>query len=160
MPANSLSDRFCLHDMTYDSLTSVLGGWGYSEFHARRLWNCLYVDLSTDFSEDDDLRPDLVQRLQRSTHMIRPLCVAEARSQDNQTTKYLLRLADNQTIEAVLMRYPGRTIACISTQVGCAMGCVFCATGQMGFVRHLSPGEIVAQVIYMERQLREQGERP
>jgi 23S rRNA (adenine2503-C2)-methyltransferase len=57
------------------------------------------------------------------------------------------------------MRYPGRTVACISTQVGCAMGCVFCATGQMGFVRHLSPGEIVAQTVYVARQLRKQGER-
>jgi 23S rRNA (adenine2503-C2)-methyltransferase len=56
------------------------------------------------------------------------------------------------------MRYPGRSIACISTQAGCAMGCVFCATGQMGFVRHLRPGEIVAQVLYVIRRLREQGE--
>jgi 23S rRNA (adenine2503-C2)-methyltransferase len=64
-----------------------------------------------------------------------------------------------QAIEAVLMRYKERRTLCISTQVGCAMGCVFCATGQMGFRRNLSSGEIVEQVLYYARQLAEQGER-
>ena len=74
------------------------------------------------------------------------------------TRKFLLRLADGQTVETVLMGYPGRHTVCVSTQAGCAMGCVFCATGQMGFVRHLRPGEIVAQVLHARRALRERGE--
>jgi 23S rRNA (adenine2503-C2)-methyltransferase len=84
-------------------------------------------------------------------------------SSDNTTQKYLLRLADNQTIETVLMQFEGRAgdpraTACISTQVGCAMGCVFCATGQMGFTRHLTPGEIVGQVLYVDDALQAQGQ--
>ncbi|HEV2694849.1 MAG TPA: 23S rRNA (adenine(2503)-C(2))-methyltransferase RlmN, partial [Verrucomicrobiae bacterium] len=71
---------------------------------------------------------------------------ADIASTDGLTRKFLLRLADGQTIETVLMGFKGRHTACLSTQAGCAMGCVFCATGQMGFVRHLRPGEIVAQV--------------
>ncbi len=74
------------------------------------------------------------------------------------TRKYLLKLQDRQTIETVVMGYPGRFTACLSTQAGCAMGCVFCATGQMGFVRHLRAGEIVAQVLHAQRTLRARGE--
>ncbi|UCG23497.1 MAG: 23S rRNA (adenine(2503)-C(2))-methyltransferase RlmN [Chloroflexota bacterium] len=159
MRAENLAGRFYLYDKTYDSLSAILAGWGYGDFHARRLWECLYVNLSTSIADCAYLRSDLDQQLQRFAYLNGPHCVAEARSQDDQTVKYLLRLDDGQTVETVLMRYPGRTIACISTQVGCAMGCVFCATGQMGFVRHLSPGEIVAQTMYVVRQLRKRGER-
>jgi len=75
-------------------------------------------------------------------------------SEDGLTRKFLLRLRDAQSVETVLMGYEGRLTACLSTQVGCAMGCVFCATGQMGFRRHLRPGEIVAQVLHCQRDLR------
>jgi len=81
-------------------------------------------------------------------------------SSDEQTRKTLFELNDGHLIEAVLMRYDpntnsgkGRRTLCISTQAGCAMGCVFCATGQMGFSRHLSSGEIIAQVMYYARML-------
>ena len=80
-------------------------------------------------------------------------------SKDGETIKTLFRLADEREIEAVLMRYEERRTLCISTQSGCAMGCVFCATGQMGFKRHLTSGEIVAQVMYYARQLKERGEQ-
>src|SRR5690606_24779324 len=79
-------------------------------------------------------------------------------SADGHTRKYLLGLADGQAIETVLMYFRGRATVCVSTQVGCAMGCVFCATGQMGFRRHLTHGEIVAQVVFVARLLRERGE--
>ncbi|RME87415.1 MAG: 23S rRNA (adenine(2503)-C(2))-methyltransferase RlmN, partial [Anaerolineae bacterium] len=94
-------------------------------------------------------------------------------SQDGQTVKTLFRLDDGRQIEAVLMKYGDvesasdlagerrkkRRTLCISTQVGCGMGCVFCATGQMGWKRNLSSGEIVAQVLYYARLLHEAGER-
>jgi 23S rRNA (adenine2503-C2)-methyltransferase len=77
-------------------------------------------------------------------------------SSDRQTVKSLFKLPDGKSIEAVLMRYNKRNTLCISSQAGCAMGCVFCATGQMGFKRHLSSGEIVAQVMYYARQLNDE----
>jgi 23S rRNA (adenine2503-C2)-methyltransferase len=106
------------------------------------------------------LRPDLRARLEAET-LLRPLePVLSQRSADG-TQKFLLRLGDGQMVEAVLMPYRDRYTACISTQVGCAMGCVFCATGQMGFARHLRPSEIVGQILYLlqaaaaeERELR------
>jgi 23S rRNA (adenine2503-C2)-methyltransferase len=94
-------------------------------------------------------------------------------SSNGKTEKTLFQLQDGKYIEAVLMKYDpsvtlqqsthdgsghGRRTLCISTQVGCAMGCVFCATGQMGFKRHLSSGEIVSQVMYYARVLQDQGE--
>ncbi len=73
----------------------------------------------------------------------------ETLSVDGQTRKYLLRLEDGLEVEAVLLEFAGRTTACLSSQVGCAMGCVFCATGAMGLQRHLRAGEIVAQAYHV-----------
>ncbi|BBM83001.1 23S rRNA (adenine(2503)-C(2))-methyltransferase RlmN [Candidatus Uabimicrobium amorphum] len=72
-------------------------------------------------------------------------------SEDGRTRKYILRLHDGKLIESVWMNYHGRYTVCVSTQVGCAMGCVFCATGHMGFKRHLSVGEIVSQIMLLEK---------
>ena len=86
--------------------------------------------------------------------------VYEQRSSDGQTVKWLFRLHDGLTIETVLMLYDDvsgstreRRTVCISTQAGCAMGCVFCATGQAGLARNLTAGEIVAQVLAAARWL-------
>jgi len=85
-----------------------------------------------------------------------PFSVEIEQSADNGLTKkWLFRCADGSPIESVLMGYPTRTTLCISSQVGCAMGCTFCATGQFGFDRHLDAGEIVAQVAYANAYLRE-----
>jgi 23S rRNA (adenine2503-C2)-methyltransferase len=78
-----------------------------------------------------------------------------ARMEDpaGETRKDLLQLADGEQVEVVLLRYRQRRSACISTQVGCACGCSFCATGQMGFVRHLSSAEIVAEALHVQHEL-------
>jgi 23S rRNA (adenine2503-C2)-methyltransferase len=79
----------------------------------------------------------------------------EQSADDGLTKKWLFRCTDGSPIETVLMGYPTRTTLCISSQVGCAMGCTFCATGQFGFDRHLDAGEIVAQVAYANAYLAE-----
>lgn len=86
-------------------------------------------------------------------------------SEDGDTTKLLLNLVDGTPVETVLIQYPPskinghpRSTICVSTQVGCAMGCIFCATGQMGFKRNIKAEEIVAQVIHFARLLQERGE--
>jgi 23S rRNA (adenine2503-C2)-methyltransferase len=99
-----------------------------------------------------------VKLLRERSQLRRPAVHHEAFSSDGFTHKLLLRQHDGQTLETVLMRFKGRATVCISTQAGCAMGCVFCATGQMGLVRHLSPGEIVAQVLHVTGILRQSGE--
>jgi 23S rRNA (adenine2503-C2)-methyltransferase len=142
-----------LYDLTLSQLTRLLDGWGYSNFHAEQLWDYLYRQGVTSLSEMEALRPDLRNRLQELTRLAALPTRTAVTSSDGFTRKYLLALPDEETIETVLMKFKGRATACVSTQVGCAMGCVFCATGQMGFGRHLSAGEIVAQVLHVSRVL-------
>jgi 23S rRNA (adenine2503-C2)-methyltransferase len=83
--------------------------------------------------------------------------IHEVATDDGETVKVLYRTGDGQTLETVLMFYPDRSTVCVSCQVGCAVGCSFCATGLMGLHRNLSAGEMVAQVVDMARRSSERG---
>ena len=154
----------CIHDLTFSSLEKEIAASGLSAVHARALWRAVYREGETKLESRDDFLPPLRRWIAdrigggRCFVFDEPQIVADIASGDGLTRKFLLRLADGQTIETVLMRFRGRFTACLRTQAGCAMGCVFCATGQMGFVRHLRPGEIVAQVLVAQRALRANGE--
>ncbi|MEQ1693382.1 MAG: 23S rRNA (adenine(2503)-C(2))-methyltransferase RlmN, partial [Gemmatimonas sp.] len=143
-----------LYDFTREQLRVLLVGWELNPVHVARLWNYLYVEHVESLDAMSELPVKLRARLSAET-VIGALPTALATdSSDGFTAKYLLRLADAQCIETVLMRYAGRVTACVSSQVGCAMGCVFCATGQMGYTRHLTSGEIVAQAVHVARAVR------
>ena len=151
-----------LHDLTYLRLEALLARDGLHFSHARRLWRALHRELMAELAPDhlpSDFLPPLVRWVRAHVEsgqcsLDAPEVAAVIPSNDRLTRKYLLRLADGQEVETVLMAYTGRHTVCLSTQAGCAMGCVFCATGQMGFVRHLRAGEIVAQVLHTQRVLR------
>ncbi len=159
MGISSSGELVNLYDFTLPELEQLLSVWGYSAFHAAQVWEYLYRNQVTSIEEMGDLRPDLRQQLQALSFLDRLPVRTAVESSDGFTRKFLLGLRDGQTIETVLMKFKGRATACVSTQVGCAMGCVFCATGQMGFSRHLSPGEIVAQVLHINQILAKSGER-
>jgi 23S rRNA (adenine2503-C2)-methyltransferase len=148
-----------LYALSRDELAALLAGWGYGAYHAERVWAYLYREVVESVEAMADLRPDLQERLEAETTVGVLPTRAAIDSSDGFTRKFLLALPDGNAVETVQMAFRGRATACISTQVGCAMGCVFCATGQMGFTRHLSPGEIVAQALHVERLLRAHGER-
>jgi len=145
-----------LYDLTREQLRALFVSWELSPVHAATVWNYLYLRLAESFSETamPDLPVKVRTRLSAETSIGVLPTALETDSSDGFTRKYLLRLADDERIETVLMRYTGRVTACVSSQVGCAMGCVFCATGQMGYTRHLTPGEIVAQAVHVARALR------
>ncbi|HHH41796.1 MAG TPA: 23S rRNA (adenine(2503)-C(2))-methyltransferase RlmN, partial [Chloroflexi bacterium] len=151
--------RPSLYDLDLPALQSLLEGWGEPSYRARQLWEWLYLHLADDFDRMTNLPRSLRERLAAETAIGAPKAIATQRSSDGQTRKDLLRLADGETVEVVLMRYERRRTVCVSTQVGCPIGCVFCATGQAGFRRNLTAGEIVAQVLYFARVLRAEGER-
>jgi len=156
MMANSKCGKINLYDLSRDEVNTLLDEWGFSAYHATRLWHHLYREQARTLEDLRELRPDLLRQLQSQT-TLEPLPVQVASSSsDGLTRKFLLGLADNEEIETVLMLFKGRATACVSTQVGCAMGCVFCATGQMGFRRHLTAGEIVGQVLHILRLQEEQ----
>src|SRR6266550_4231671 len=129
-------------------------------FRAKQVYSWLYQHLATDFSAMTNLPRALRQRMVEEATLGPMIVRSELHSKDDRTRKILLELADGKLIESVLMLYPPlgenspRATVCVSTQAGCAFGCTFCATGQMGFDRHLSAGEIVAQVLFFARELR------
>ena len=148
-----------LYDLRFDDLAAFLTELGQPAFRARQVWDWLYVKFVDDFEAMSNLPRALRATLAEKATLTRLVPVVNLASSDGQTRKFLFRLEDGQLIETVLMRYEKRRTLCISSQAGCAMGCVFCATGQMGFMRHLRVGEIVAQVLTLARFLSASDER-
>jgi len=148
-----------IYDLDLPDLERALQEWGEPAYRARQIWQGIYHNLWSQPDQFRVLPEKLRQRLGENFRFGNLIPATRLESSDGETHKTLFRLADQKAIEAVLMRYAQRRTLCISTQAGCAMGCVFCATGQMGFMRHLSSGEIVEQVLYFARQLQAEGEQ-
>ena len=142
-----------LLDLSREQLGAWFASIGEPAFRAKQVWDWLYRKLATRPEQMTNLPGTLRARLAAETRIEMLERVYEQRSSDRHTVKWLFRLHDGLTIETVLMLYDERRTVCISTQAGCAMGCVFCATGQAGLARNLTPGEIVAQVLYAARYL-------
>ena len=145
--------RRSLLEMDQAQLADYLVGLGQPRFRARQVWEWIYKRFAGDFATMSNLPKDLRTRLAAEATIAPLTLVTEIVSQDRDTVKTLFQLHDGQTIEAVLMLYDERRTLCISSQAGCAMGCTFCATAQGGLARNLTPGEIVAQVLYFARYL-------
>lgn len=143
-----------LHGLSRPEIGALLASWGLSPVHAARIWRSLYLDFAGSHESFALLPARVRARLAAQTRLDLPPVARETDSADGFTRKFLLTLGDGRRIETVLMRFSGRVTACMSSQAGCSMGCVFCATGQMGFGRHLTAGEIVAQAVHVARVLR------
>src|SRR5438874_1681862 len=149
-----------LLSLTLPQMEQWLVEGGEASFRAKQLYSWLYQHLVADFSAMTNLPRALRSHLAEEASIGPMIVRSELHSKDDRTRKILLELADGKLIESVLMLYPPlgenspRATVCVSTQAGCAFGCTFCATGQMGFDRHLSAGEIVAQVLFFARELR------
>ena len=158
VPASAAAERPRLLGLTRAELIARSVGWGFSAIHAASLWNELYLQgrrARAEITPHDRLPARYLERVFNECDLGSPPVAKETRSADGFTRKYLLALHDGHRIETVLMRYSGRVTACVSSQVGCAMGCVFCATGQMGYTRHLTAAEIVTQALHVDAVLRE-----
>jgi 23S rRNA (adenine2503-C2)-methyltransferase len=133
------------YDLTRADLASLLPG--EPPYRVAQVWEGLYAHgLGPD--EVTTLPKALRRRLEDDPALRPSLQPAhESVSEDGETVKWLWTLADGRQVESVLMHYPGRSTVCVSSQAGCAMACSFCATGQAGFDRHLTTGEIVEQVV-------------
>jgi 23S rRNA (adenine2503-C2)-methyltransferase len=142
-----------LYSLTLPELEALLASWSEAREQARTVWQYLYRCQVTGFEQMTTLPHALQERLAAETTLCVPQVLARQEDPGGETRKDLLQLADGEQVEVVLLRYRQRRSACISTQVGCACGCPFCATGRMGFVRQLSSAEIVAQVLHFQREL-------
>ena len=153
------STKPLIYDLDLPGIEKILDRWGEPSYRAIQVWHGLYQHLRVSPRDFPNLPKSLRARLEENFTFASLVPVKSIRSSDGETVKTLFRLPDGQAIEAVLMRYERRRTLCISSQTGCGMGCVFCATSQMGFRRNLTSGEIVEQVLYYARQLQEEGER-
>ena len=165
-----------IYDLDFPSIENLLKELNEPAYRAKQIWQGLYQHL-WDSPEMFTNLPKILREKLAENITFSPFKVKVYQdSSDGFTRKTLFELPDRNLIEAVLMRYgdpadnpqitasapnsenlrgaKNRRTLCISTQAGCAMGCVFCATGQMGFKRHLSSGEIIAQVMYYARMLK------
>jgi len=164
-----MNEKPYLFDLDLPKLTEILSSWGEPGYRAKQIWQGLYQNLWERPDDFTNLTKKLRQRLAGEIEFSHLKPVTDLKSSDGETEKSLFHLPDGNPIETVRMRYgptasparagKARRTLCISTQSGCAMGCTFCATGQMGFMRNLSSGEIVEQVIYYARRLKAQDER-
>ncbi len=162
-----------IYDLSHSQLKSLLVGLGEPEYRIHQLWEGLYRNYWNSIDEFSSLPRRVHQALPELINFHVLDSKLTLRSSDGETIKTAFNLHDDSIIETVLMKYDPAEISeqpeqkhhgkrrrtiCLSTQVGCAMGCVFCATGQMGFKRNLSSGEIIAQLMYFARELDKKGE--
>ena len=154
-----------LYDLILPGLEKMVAEAGEQPYRARQVWEWAYRRFAASYDEMSNVPAGLRQRLAAEAPFPALEGVTEQVSADELTRKRLLRLADGKLIETVLMLYDprsdsrGRATVCVSSQAGCAMGCVFCATGQAGFDRNLTAGEIVAQIVGFARDLDRAGKR-
>jgi 23S rRNA (adenine2503-C2)-methyltransferase len=155
-----------LSELSLSELEQRLAAWGWSPVHATRVLRAHYAGVGAAELAGPEAGPHrwpagLRERLAAEFPVAAEPAVSARQESADGTTKLLLRLADGHTVECVLMPdfRADRAAGCVSSQVGCAMGCDFCATAQSGFARQLTAGEIVAQFIALRREARRAGRR-
>ena len=144
--------RIDIKSMTLPELTALMKDWGEPGFRAGQLFSWLHEKRVRDWSEMTNLSAALRQKLAERCTLTQLTVLHRLVSSIDGTQKYLYRLADGNCIETVLMKYRHGNSLCISTQVGCRMGCNFCASTLGGLVRHLTPSEMLEQVYETVRQ--------
>lgn len=142
-----------IYDLSYNNLETLILDRGQKRFRARQIWEGLYKQLYSSWDDFSSIsKPDReILKSQFFLSSIKELGFIDAK--DAGTRKSLFRLNDGNLIESVLLKKKGRFTLCVSTQSGCPVGCIFCASGKMGFKRNLTAGEIIEQVLFFQRYL-------
>jgi 23S rRNA (adenine2503-C2)-methyltransferase len=149
-----------IYGLTYDGLTAWLAVHGHKKFRASQVWDWLYRKRVTDFSDMTDVNKECLELL-ADHFVIQTLTEHVKQESADGTIKFLFKLRDGNLIETVLMTHKFGLSVCVTTQVGCNIGCSFCASGLLAKSRDLSGGEIVEQIVKVQQHLdqAEQGER-
>jgi len=142
-----------LNDMTLKVMEKHFEEKGIKKFRAKQIGDWLYKKNIFAFNEMTNLSKDFRAKLEQDYSIPLPEMEKKQVSPTDNTTKFLFKLEDNNTIESVLLYHPKRITACISTQVGCKLNCAFCATGKSGFKRNLKTREIIGQILKMQKEI-------
>ena len=148
-------EKRCITSFTLEQLATLMKELGQPGFRAKQIFHWIHQKQASEFSQMTDQPKALIARLEQDFYIAQHKIRRCQRSKDG-TVKYLFELADGNCIETVLMRYNYGNSVCVSTQVGCRMGCRFCASTQGGRVRNLEAGEIAAEIYGV---MRDTGER-
>lgn len=138
-----------IKSLTMEEITDLLHGWGEPAFRGRQVFTWLHRGV-TSFDDMSNLSKPLRQKLAAACYITAPTVARRQESALDGTIKYLWRLGDGNCIETVLMQYHHGNTVCISSQVGCRMGCAFCASTIAGKVRDLTPSEMLDQVLFTQ----------
>lgn len=153
-----MTPRF-LHSLSTDELVAWLKEQNEPSFRAKQIFEWLWKRGVSEITKMTNLSLRLREALQTS-FIVQPLTLIKTEeSSDGETTKYLWKLYDEKMVESVLIRAPGRSTVCVSSQVGCPVRCAFCASGKHGFVRNLEAPEIACQVLAISHELQKHNER-
>ncbi len=147
-----------LYDFNYEQIQEFALEQGWKKFRGHQIFQWLYRSRVDDIDEMSNLSKD-TRDLLKQDFIISPLTLRDKQVAKDGTTKYLFALADGALIESVLMLFDYGKSVCVTSQVGCNMGCAFCASGLTKKQRNLTSGEMVAQVMYIQKELDKQGER-
>ncbi len=147
-----MKDLHHLLGMTMLELTALAESLGQPGYRGRQIADWIYKRNVSSIQEMANLPAAFRERLESSARLYRSRVAGSSKSADG-TTKLLLELEDGQRIEAVLLPYEDRVSVCVSSQVGCAAACAFCATGMGGFCRNLKSGEILDEVLTLQREI-------
>ena len=137
-----------IFDLKLEDLTSYLEDNGYSKFVSKQIYDWIYKKRVFDFDKMSNIKLELREQLKKDFDI--SMLKLVRRQTSKETNKYLFELADGNLIESVLMRHDYGLSVCVSSQIGCNMGCSFCESGRLKKVRDLLPGEIVRQILMIE----------
>ncbi len=144
-----------IKSLTYKQLEGYLAELKQPKFRAKQIYAWLHQKLVTDFSQMTNLPKNLIAVLEEDCTITKAKMIRKLESKLDGTKKYLLQFEDGELVETVLMKYHHGYSICISCEIGCKMGCTFCASTKAGFVRRLSVSEILEQVYFVQRDLSE-----
>lgn len=141
-----------INDKSIEELEEIFDNLGIKKFRAKQVFRQIHINKLNDFYKMTDLSKDLRKRLDSLFYFPKLKIVKKFKSKLDNTKKYLIELDDKNIIEAVFMQYDDRVTICISSQVGCRMGCKFCASTKNGLERSLHVSEIIEEIYLLERE--------
>ncbi len=142
-----MEDKLNFGDLSPSDIAELISGFNERPYRANQLTNWVYKKNASSFDEMSDLSLSFREKLKQNLTLNFPVSLVENKTSKDGTKKYLFILHDGEKIESVLIPEKGRKTLCVSSQVGCAIGCTFCLTGRVGKRRNLSPSEIVGQFL-------------
>lgn len=148
----SMEEKIVLTKLNEEELIDFLSKYDDKKFRINQIINWIYNKSASSFDEMTDVKKELREKLKNEA-LITDVKIKTKQISKDGTIKYLLEYSDGNAAECVLMRFDnrGNLTACVSSQIGCPMGCIFCATGQRGFIRNMLPYEIAEQILTIQR---------